>query len=89
MNGSQIVVMTLRRQPVTANASPATFVLVCPRIGPNKPGTLAVVKPGLAVNIGGHLAADKTMQALWINVLVAGLERNAPAAQPRPAVRKK
>lgn len=83
-NNTEITVKTLRGALVTVTASDATVVLVRPRIGKNLPGKLADVKPGTAVNIGGHRTGETAMNALWIDLLVADQQGNQ-GAQDRPA----
>ena len=68
--GSAIVVKTLNQRLVTVTGTDATAILVRPRTAPNFPGTPADVKPGVAVNIGGHNTGRNTMTALWIDLLV-------------------
>jgi len=86
VSGNQVTFKTLRGDVVQAAVSGATAIWVRPRIGPNRRGTLADVKPNTAANIGGHVNVEaKTMQALWIDLLVAtdtGGQGPAPGVRP-------
>jgi|GEM_PF-2670562 len=67
--GDTIVVKTEKRIfNVTGGAG--TVILVRPRTAPNYTGTPADVKPGTAVNIGGHITGRGAMAALWIDLLI-------------------
>jgi hypothetical protein len=69
INGSLITVKTVRQLDLSLQASPATAVLVRPRVGPNKKGTLEDVKVGMPVDVGFHPIEGGPAPLLWIDVL--------------------
>lgn len=69
VSGNQITVKTIRQKVVAGAVTDKTTILIRPRVGPNKPGTLADIKPGLPVNIGGHEVAGGPMQLIFVDVL--------------------
>lgn len=91
VSGNTITITTLRKKTATITVCDATAVLIRPRTDKNVPGTLADVKPGVAVNIGGHITGEGTLNALWIDILVAGFENpgtgpgNGTTGAQRPA----
>ena len=70
VNGNIITVRTVNRAVVTVTASDATVVLIRPRTAPNRKGTLADIKPNMAIDIGGHRTGQHIMDALWIDLMV-------------------
>jgi len=88
VNGYEITFKTIKQRIVKVTASDATVVWVRPRTAPNRKGTLADVKPNTAANIGGHITGQNTMDALWIDLLVAGTQQPATQRAPRPALRR-
>jgi len=76
VDGSTITVATVEQTIITAQISEATIILVRPRVGPNRPGTLADIKVECPIDVGGHMSEGGpyqggTMQALFADVLVA------------------
>jgi len=69
VSGNLITMKTIRQKIVTGVVGDKTAILVRPRIGPNKPGTLADIKVGAPVNIGGHLVKGGPMQLIFVDVL--------------------
>jgi hypothetical protein len=70
VSGNVITVKTVRQRTIVTLASPATSVLIRPRVGPNKKGTLADVHVGMPCNIGIHLNTQGQSPLLWIDLLV-------------------
>jgi hypothetical protein len=93
VNGYQFTVRTIRQKLVTVTASDATVVLIRPRTAPNRKGTPADVKPNTPINVGGHITGENAMQALWMDLLVAGPVGGqgapAPGNMPRRGGRKR
>ena len=69
VNGNQITVKTIRQKVVTGIVTDKTVILIKPRTGPNRPGTLADIKDGLPININGHLVQGGPMQLIFVQVL--------------------
>ena len=69
VNVNQITVKTIRQKIVTGVVTDKTTILVRPRVGPTKPGTLADIKVGAPVNIGGHVVEGGPMQLIFVHVL--------------------
>ncbi|MHB9036878.1 MAG: DUF5666 domain-containing protein [Armatimonadota bacterium] len=69
IEGNIITVKTVKQLNIALEPSPATHVLIRPRVGPNKPGTLADIKVGMPVNIGFHINNNGPSPLLWIDVL--------------------
>lgn len=69
VDGNTITVKTVKQLSVVTLASDKTVVIVRPRVGPNKKGTLADVKVGAPVNIGFTATKDASSPLLWIEVL--------------------
>lgn len=67
--GDVITVKTVRQLTIVCLASPATAVLVRPRIGPNRKGTLADIQVGMPCNIGFHPNPQGQSPLLWIDLL--------------------
>lgn len=72
VSGYQLIVKTAMGEIVTVTSSDSTAVLIRPRTSKNYKGSLADVKPGSLVNIGGHRSGDNQLNALWIDVLTTG-----------------
>ena len=69
VNGNLITVKAVKQHIVTGQVTDKTQILVRPRVGPNKPGTLADIKVGAPVNVAGHLMEGGPMQLLFVDVL--------------------
>ncbi len=67
-DSATVTVKTVNQKTLVLSTSQATGVLVRPRVGPNKWGTLDDIKVGLPVNIGFH-RVENGGQLLWIDVL--------------------
>lgn len=69
VDGSTITIKTKRQTSVVTVASAKTVVIVKPRVGPNKKGTMDDVKVGVPVNIGFEPVKEGPSPLLWIEVL--------------------
>lgn len=69
VNGDVISVKTVRQQTIACKASSATAVMVRPRVGPNKKGTLSDITVGVPVDIGFHASDAGPAALLWVDVL--------------------
>ena len=69
-DGDVITVKTVRQRAIVTLGSPATAVLIRPRIGPNKKGALADIQVGMPCNIGFHPNPRGQSPLLWIDLLV-------------------
>lgn len=67
--GDVVVVKTVKQQDLQLQGSPATAVLIRPRVAHNKKGTLADVQVGAPVNVGFHAGSNGPAPLLWIDVL--------------------
>ena len=68
--GDVITIKTVKQLTIPCLGSPATAVLIRPRIGPNKKGTLADVQVGMPCDIGFHPNPQGNAPLLWIDLLV-------------------
>ncbi len=68
-DGDLITVKTVKQLTIDCLGSPATAVLIRPRVAPNQKGTLADIQVGMPVNIGFHRNAEGPCPLLWIDVL--------------------
>jgi len=95
VNNNTLTVKTLRQLNATVNVTDSASILIRPRTAPNVRGSLADLKAGMAVNIGGHITSEAVLEALWIDVLVGTYEggKDKPATEKpaitRPGVRVK
>lgn len=64
-----VTVKTVKQLNIQLQTSNATAVLVRPRVGPNKKGTLADIKVGSPVNVGFHAVQGGVSPLLWVDVL--------------------
>lgn len=69
VNGNAITVKTVRQLELSLEASPATVVLIRPRVGPNQKGTLADIKVGMPADVGFHPVQTGPAPLLWIDLL--------------------
>lgn len=69
VDGNTITLKAVRQFDVVCSASEATVVMIRPRVGPNKLGTLADVKVGTPANIGFHAGEGGPGTLLWIELL--------------------
>ncbi len=69
VNGNLITVKTVRQLTVPCVVTEKTQILVRPRVGPNKDGSLSDIRVGMPVNIAGHLMPGAPMQLIYIDVL--------------------
>lgn len=68
--GDVITVKTVKQLTIVTLGSAATAVLIRPRIGPNKKGTLADIQVGMPCDIGFHANPQGQSPLLWIDLLV-------------------
>ena len=68
-DGDLITVKTVKQLNIDCLGSPATAVLIRPRIAPNQKGTLADIQVGMPVNIGFHRNPEGPAPLLWIDLL--------------------
>lgn len=68
-NGDLITVKAVKQQEIQLLGTPATAVLIRPRVADNKKGTLADVQVGAPVNVGFAPNPNGPAQLLWIDVL--------------------
>jgi len=69
VQGDTITIKTIRQRIINAQASPATAVLIRPRVAANQKGTLSDVKVNMPANIGFRVNPDGSIQLLWIDLL--------------------
>ncbi len=76
VDGDTITVATVQQTIITARISGGTVVLVRPRVGENRRGSIADIKVESPIDLGGHMSdggpyQGGTMDVLWADVLVA------------------
>ena len=69
VEGDLITVKTVKQLNIDCLGSPATAVMIRPRVAPNQKGTLADIQVGMPVNIGFHPNPNGPAPLLWIDVL--------------------
>lgn len=69
VEGDVVTVKTVRQNVIACKVSPETSILIRPRVGPNKSGTLADIQVGMPADVGFHLTGNSPVQLLWIDLL--------------------
>ncbi len=69
IDGNIITIKTVKQMNIVGNVSDATSIVIKPRIGPNKKGTLADLRVGMPVNIHFHPDAGGPVPLLVIAAL--------------------
>ncbi len=69
VEGNVVTLKAVRQMTIQGQVSPATFIIVSPRVAPDRKGTLADVKVGTPANIGFHANPNGPVALLWIDLL--------------------